>query len=62
MSEKNQNIVCDVVISGGGATGIGLAARLEVQDWIVAKNAFPSLHWNAMLKGGEWLARPFECK
>ena len=28
--------------------------------WILKKNLLPWLYWNAMLKGREWLARPFE--
>ena len=28
--------------------------------WILKKNVLPWLYWNAMLKGREWLARPFE--
>ncbi len=32
MSEKNQNIIFDVVIAGGGAAGIGLAASLKSRD------------------------------
>ena len=28
--------------------------------WILKKNILPWLYWNAMLKGREWLARPFE--
>jgi sulfide:quinone oxidoreductase len=33
------------------------ASRLA---WILKKNILPWLYWNAMLKGREWLARPFE--
>lgn len=28
--------------------------------WILKKDVLPWLYWNAMLKGREWLARPFE--
>ena len=28
--------------------------------WILKKDILPWLYWNAMLKGREWLARPFE--
>jgi sulfide:quinone oxidoreductase len=28
--------------------------------WILKKDMLPWLYWNAMLKGREWLARPFE--
>ena len=28
--------------------------------WILKKDILPWLYWNAMLKGKEWLARPFE--
>lgn len=28
--------------------------------WILKKDLLPWLYWNAMLKGREWLARPFE--
>ena len=28
--------------------------------WILKKNILPWLYWNVMLKGREWLARPFE--
>ena len=33
------------------------ASRLA---WILKKDVLPWLYWNAMLKGREWLARPFE--